>query len=505
MKILSCSQLKELDKYTITHEPIASIDLMERAACALTNAIIQRWDKSYKIVVFAGPGNNGGDALAIARMLSQRGYSVEVFLFNTQGKLSEECLTNQDRLKKCGSIYFTEISTQFEPPTLTDRHLVIDGLFGSGLNKPLNGGFAAVVKYINTSKASVVAIDIPSGLMGEDNTYNIRQHIIHAHVTLSIQLPKLSFFFPENEDIVGEWHLLDIGLKQSYIDAAPCNFSTLEENEIRQLIKPRKRFSHKGCFGHGLLIAGSYGMAGASILSAKACLKSGIGLLTVHVPIHNHDILQTAVPEAIVQTDIHERYFAQPTDLGRYKALAIGPGIGQEEDTALAMMEQIQGSNVPLVLDADAINILSTHRNWLSRIPKHTILTPHLGELERLIGKCMDTYERLTKVKELAAYLQSFFIVKGAWTCIVTPEGHYYFNPTGNPGMATAGSGDVLTGILLALLAQGYSQEEACQLGVYIHGLAGDIAATQMTEIGMTSSDIITALPMAWKKIMGTP
>ena len=227
--------------------------------------------------------------------------------------------------------------------------------------------------------------------------------------------------------------------------------------------------------------------------------------MTVHVPIHNHDILQTAVPEAIVQTDIHERYFAQPTDLGRYKALAIGPGIGQEEDTALAMMEQIQGSNVPLVLDADAINILSTHRNWLSRIPKHTILTPHLGELERLIGKCMDTYERLTKVKELAAYLQSFFIVKGAWTCIVTPEGHYYFNPTGNPGMATAGSGDVLTGILLALLAQGYSQEEACQLGVYIHGLAGDIAATQMTEIGMTSSDIITALPMAWKKIMGTP
>ena len=504
MKILTSSQLKELDKYTIAHEPIASIDLMERAAIALTNAIIRRWDKSFKMVVFAGPGNNGGDALAVARMLSQRGYHVEVFLFNTKGKLSEECQTNLERLKMCGSVYFTEISTQFDPPELTESHVVIDGLFGSGLNKPLSGGFAAVVKYINASKAQVAAIDIPSGLMGEDNTYNIRQNIVHADVTLSIQLPKLSFLFPENEDVVGEWELLDICLKQSYIDATASPFSILGEEVIRPIIKPRKRFAHKGSFGHGLLIAGSYGMAGASILSAKACLRSGIGLLTVHTPIHNHDILQISVPEAIVQTDIHERYFAQPTDLSRYKAIAIGPGLGQEEDTALAMMEQIQGSNLPIILDADAINILSTHRNWLSRLPKRCILTPHLGELERLIGKCMDTYERLTKVKELAAYLQSYIIVKGAWTTIVTPEGEYFFNPTGNPGMATGGSGDVLTGILLALVAQGYSREEACKLGVYIHGLAGDIAAEEMTETGMISSDIINALPNAWKKIRQT-
>ena len=504
MKILSSLQLKELDKYTIAHEPIASIDLMERAAYALTEAIVRRWDKSYKIAVFAGPGNNGGDALAVARMLSRRGYHTEVYLFNTKGKLSEECQTNLDRLQTCGSIYFTEISTQFDPPTLTEQHLVIDGLFGSGLNKPLNGGFAAVVKYINSSKAQVVSIDIPSGLMGEDNTYNIRQNIIRADVTLAIQLPKLSFLFPENEDIVGEWELLDIHLKQSFIDATESCFHITEEDEIRRSIKPRKRFAHKGTFGHGLLIAGSYGMAGASILASQACLRSGIGLLTVHVPIHNHDILQTTVPEAIVHTDIHERYFAQPTHLSHYQALAIGPGIGQEEDTALAMMEQIQGSTLPIVLDADAINILSTHRNWLGRIPKRCILTPHIGELERLIGKCMDTYERLTKVKELATYLQSYIIVKGAWTTIVTPEGKYYFNPTGNSGMATAGSGDVLTGILLALLAQGYSREEACRIGVYVHGLAGDIAADKMTGIGMKAGDIIDALPEAWKKILPT-
>ena len=504
MKIISSPQLKELDKYTIAHEPIESIDLMERAAHALTNAIIRRWDKSFEIVVFAGPGNNGGDALAVARMLSQRGYHVEVYLFNTKGKLSDECQTNLNRLKTCGSIYFTEVSTQFDPPALTERHLVVDGLFGSGLNKPLSGGFAAVVRYINATKAQVVSIDIPSGLMGEDNTYNIRTNIIRADVTLSIQLPKLAFFFPENEDLVGEWELLDIGLKKEFIDAVESPYRIIEEDEIRPMVKLRKRFAHKGCFGHALLIAGSYGMAGASILSAKACLRSGVGLLTVHVPIHNHDLLQSCVPEAIVHTDIHERYFAEPVELSRYKAIAIGPGLGQEEDTALAMMEQIQGTTLPLVLDADAINILSTHRNWLGRIPKRSILTPHIGELERLTGKCMDTYERLSKVKELAAYLQSYIIVKGAWTCIVTPEGCFHFNPTGNPGMATAGSGDVLTGILLALLAQGYTQEEACKLGVYIHGLAGDIAAQEMTQISMTSGDIVKALPEAWKIITRT-
>lgn len=502
MKILSSIQLKELDKYTIEMEPITSIDLMERASHALTEAIVRRWDTSYRIIVFAGPGNNGGDALAVARMLSKKNYHVEVFLFNTKGTLSNECMTNLGRLKTCGSIYFTEISTHFDPPALTEKDLIIDGLFGTGLNKPLSGGFASVVKYLNSSKATIVAIDIPSGLMGEDNTYNVRPHIIHADVTLSIQLPKLSFLFPENEDIIGEWELLDIGLKQSFIDASESPYSILDIKDIRPLIKSRKRFAHKGSFGHGLLIAGSYGMAGASILSAKACLRSGIGLLTVHVPIHNHDLLQITVPEAIVQTDIHERYFAEPVELRRYNALAIGPGLGQEEDTALAMMEQIQGCHLPVVLDADAINILSTHRNWLSRLPKQCILTPHLGELERLTGKCMDSYERITKVKELASYLQSYILIKGAWTAIVTPEGHCHFNPTGNPGMATAGSGDVLTGILLALLAQGYSPEESCKLGVYIHGLAGDIAAKSLSEISMTAGDIIEALPSAWKKIL---
>lgn len=504
MKIFPSSSIKKLDAYTIEHEPIASIDLMERAAQALTKAITNRWNPETPVTIFAGPGNNGGDALAIARMMAEKGYKIEVYLFNTKGELSPDCQTNKELVEMMEEVTFHEISTQFVPPTLTPEHLVIDGLFGSGLNKPLNGGFAAVVKYINASKAQVVAIDVPSGLMCEDNTYNIRQNMIRADVTLSIQLPKLSFLFPENEDIVGEWQLLDIQLKKDFIDTAQSPYYITEEEEIRSLIKPRKRFAHKGAFGHALLIAGSYGMAGASILSARACLRSGVGLLTVHVPIHNHDLLQTTVPEAIVQTDIHDHYFAEPVDTDRYQAIAIGPGLGQEEDTALAMMEQIQGCPVPLVLDADAINIFGTHRNWLSRMPKRCILTPHLKELERLIGKCMDTYERLTKTKELAAYLQSYIIIKGSWSTVVTPEGNCYFNPTGNPGMATAGSGDVLTGILAALLAQGYTQEDACRLGVYVHGLAGDIAAEEKGEIGTTSSDLIDALPAAWKKLTET-
>lgn len=501
MKIIPSTHLKELDKYTIANEPIASIDLMERAARELSRAIARHWDTSFRMIVFAGPGNNGGDALAVARLLSRQNYQVEVFLFNIKGKLSEECQTNLNRLKECGSVYFTEVSTQFDPPALTEKDLVIDGLFGSGLNKPLNGGFAAVVKYINASKSPVVSIDIPSGLMGEDNTYNVRQNIIRADLTLSIQLPKLSFLFPENEEIVGKWELLDIRLSPEFIETTQSPYHITEEEEIAALIKPRNRFAHKGNFGHGLLIAGSYGMAGASILSARACLRSGIGLLTVHVPIHNHDLIQSCVPEAIVHTDIHEHYFAEPTDTAHYQGIAIGPGLGQEEDTALAMMEQIRNCSLPLVLDADALNILSSHRNWLNRLPKRSILTPHPGELERLIGKCMDTYERLTKTKELAAYLQSYIIVKGAWSTVVTPEGNCYFNPTGTPGMATAGSGDVLTGILLSLVAQGYLQEDACRLGVYVHGLAGDIAAREKGEIGMTSGDIVEALPAAWKKL----
>ena len=499
MKILTCTQQKEADAYTIANNNILSINLMEKAASLIANEICKRWDQSHRIVVFAGAGNNGGDAVAVARMLFTKNYNVEVYLFNIKGTISEDCMTNIKRLQECGFTAYHEISNSFDPFQLFEEDVVIDGLFGSGLNKPLSGGFASVVQYINASSAQVVSIDLPSGLMGEDNSNNSRQNIIHADLTLSIQLPKLSFLFPENEDIVGEWKLLDIGISPEFIRQADTPYIITEAQDVSQLIKPRKRFAYKNNFGHALLIAGSNGMAGASVLAARACLRSGTGLLTVHVPVCNHDILQMAVPEAIVQNDVHELYFAEPVDLDNYQAIAIGPGIGQEEETALATLDQLADCYIPAVLDADAINILSSHRNYLNRLPKGSILTPHIGELERIIGKCNNSFERLTKAKELAAYLQCYMVVKGAYTVVITPQGKFYFNPTGNPGMATGGSGDVLTGIILALLAQGYQPENAARLGIYVHGLAGDIACRRMGEISLTASDIIDALPEAWK------
>lgn len=501
MKIFPSSSIKKLDAYTIEHEPISSIDLMERAATALTKAIIQRWTPQTPVIVFAGPGNNGGDALAVARMMAEKEYDVEVYLFNTKGELSADCQTNKEQIAAMRNVKFHEISTQFVPPTLTAEHLVIDGLFGSGLNKPLSGGFAAVVKYINSSPATVVSIDIPSGLMGEENTFNIKSNIIRADYTYSLQLPKLAFLFAENAEFVGKWELLDIQLSQEAIKQSETNYELTEAEDIRTLIKPRKQFAHKGNFGHALLIAGSKGMAGASILSARACLRSGVGLLTVHAPLCNCTILQTSVPEAMVESDADESCFAVPTDTDDYQAIAIGPGLGKSEETETALLEQLQHCQTPAVLDADALNILANHRHALTHLPKGSILTPHPKELERLVGKCQDSYERLTKACELAKNANVHIILKGAYSAIITPEGKCYFNPTGNPGMATGGSGDVLTGVILALLAQGYDTDAAARIGTYVHGLAGDIAQSKQGTIGLIASDIIDSLPAAWKLV----
>lgn len=502
MKIFPTASIKQLDALTIEREPIASIDLMERAANALTEAITERWDDpATPVVIFAGPGNNGGDALAVARLMAERGYQPAVYLFNTKGTLSPDCQTNMERLARQPGVDFHVVTTQFLPPTLTEDHLVIDGLFGSGLNKPLSGGFAAVVKYVNASSAHVVAIDVPSGLMGEDNTYNVAAHIVRAELTLSLQLPKLSFLFAENEPYVGEWQLLDIGLDKEAIEEQETDFYLMEREDVSYLLKPRGRFAHKGNFGRALLIAGSQGMAGASVLAARACLRSGVGLLTVHVPFCNNFIVQTAVPEAMTELDIHDTCFAGATDTDDYQAVGIGPGLGKLPDTENALLEQIESCQTPMVVDADALNLLGEHRSYIGRLPKGSILTPHPKELERLVGKCQNSYERLVKACELAKNADVHIVLKGAYSAVITPLGQCYFNTTGNPGMATGGSGDVLTGILLALLAQGYEPESAARLGVYVHGLAGDIACKKQGEIGLTAGDIVTCLPIAWRML----
>ena len=501
IKIFPTIQLKELDAYTIENEPVSSIDLMERASRALARAMSERWSAETPFTVFAGPGNNGGDALAVSRLLAERGCRVEVYLFNTKGTLSPDCETNKERLAGVAGIDFHEITTQFVPPVLTAEHVVVDGLFGSGLNKPLSGGFAAVVKYINTSPATVVAIDVPSGLMGEDNTYNIQANIIRADLTLSLQLPKLAFLFAENAPFVGEWQLLDIGLSEEAIEEKETDFALTEHEDVASMLKPRGKFAHKGNFGRALLIAGSQGMAGASVLAARACLRSGVGLLTVHIPFCNNFIVQTSVPEAMTEIDINDVRFSCATDTDDYQAVGIGPGLGKAGDTEAALLEQMESCQTPMVVDADALNLLGEHRSYIGRLPKGSILTPHPKELERLVGKCQNSYERLTKARELARSTGVHILLKGAYSVIIAPSGKCWFNPTGNPGMATGGSGDVLTGVVLALLAQGYDAETAARMAAYVHGLAGDIACKKHGIMGMTAGDIVTCLPPAWRML----
>lgn len=502
MKIFTGAQIHELDKYTIENEPISSIDLMERAAKTLTRAITESWPASMPVVVFAGPGNNGGDALAVARMMAEQNYQVSVYLFNIWSQLSPDCAVNKKRLQECRRIHeFVEVIQEFDPPRLEEGMLVIDGLFGSGLNKPLAGGFASLVKYVSASAAQVVSIDVPSGLMTEDNTYNIRANILHATQTLTLQQPKLSFLFPENQQYIGQLRVLDIRLSQEGIDKMEAQYTILEEKDIRSRMLSRSPFAHKGQMGNALLVAGSYCMAGAAVLAARACLRSGAGKVTVNSPKRNIAVLQASVPEAIVQVGSEETLFAESVDTEDFNALGIGPGLGQSEQTGIALIAQLRRAQCPVVIDADALNILANHRAWLQQLPKGIILTPHPKELDRLEGHSADSYERLNKACNLAERLQGYVIVKGRYTAICLPDGHILFNPTGNAGMATAGSGDVLTGILTGLLARGYKPQDACIVGVYLHGLAGDLAAHDLGEESLIAGDIISYLPKAFKRM----
>ena len=475
---------------------------MERAAIQLTDSIVAEWDKDMKVVVFAGPGNNGGDALAVARMLAVRGYNVSTWLFNTSGRLSDDCKKNRDRLKDVKQVAsFVMVTEEFDPPALDAQTLVVDGLFGSGLNKPLTGGFASLVKYVNTSPAKVVSIDIPSGLMTESNEYNVKSNIMKADVTLTLQQPKLSFLFPENQQFIGHVEVLDIGISQEGIDKTDAQFYILEKSDITPCLKRRDPFAHKGSMGHALLVAGSRGMAGAAMLAAKACLRTGVGKVTVHTPACNTLPLQIGVPEVVLDVDSDTNVVSEAVDTDCFKAMGIGPGLGTNENTAIAVIGQMRRAQCPIVVDADALNILAAHKAWLQQIPVGAILTPHIGEFDRLEGVSTDSYERLSKAMLLAERQHAYIVLKGHYTAIITPGGRVLFSPTGNPGMATAGSGDVLTGIITALLARGYTQGEACAIGTYLHGLAGDIAACSLGEESLIASDIINSLPMAFKEL----
>jgi ADP-dependent NAD(P)H-hydrate dehydratase / NAD(P)H-hydrate epimerase len=501
MKILRSDQIKEIDEYTIKNEPIDSIDLMERAAGQLFKWYIGRFDRSRHILLFVGPGNNGGDGLALARMLASYRYDIEVHYLSFTEKTSSDWEINRRRLEAETTVPLNYLTSIDQFPAISENNIIIDAIFGSGLSRPVDGFPAEVIQQINRVKTNVVSIDIPSGLFGEDNSNNIYNTIIKADHTLSLHLPKLSFMFAENASFVGEWEVLPIGLNKDAIVNADSKYSLLENSDIAPLLKTRNHFDHKGNFGHGLLVSGSTGKMGAAVLSAGASLRTGIGLITCHIPSCGNIILQSSLPEAMVRQDKSEKYISDIGITDSFNAICVGPGFGIESETQKTLHNLLTECKKPLVLDADALNIISLNKKWLYILPPDTILTPHPKEFERLAGKTNDSFARLTRQIEFSKKYNCIVILKGAHTSVTTSEGKVFFNSTGNPGMATAGSGDVLTGILLSLLAQGYSSENAAVLGVYLHGMAGDIAAGDSCYESIIASDIINNIGKAFNQI----
>lgn len=489
MKLFTTSQIRDLDKYTIDNEPITSIALMERAS----NSMLQQFKKDFNlnrdVLVLCGPGNNGGDGLALGRMLLQIGYDVQVVLLYT-GNLSPDCKHNKERLQDSFPDFFIEQNKKFEQLEISEKTIIVDALFGSGLSRPLEGIFADAVNWINSIDNEVVAIDIPSGLDGEKCT-STEEIVVKANTTYTLQFPKISFLFAENEKYVGKWKVIEIQLHPEAIKKESTSFYFLEKADIQTCIKPRSKFLHKGSFGHVFLMAGSKGMAGASILSASGALRVGAGLVSVFGTEENRTILQTSVPEAMYISDFN--------DLQKFTTFACGPGIGSTKETEQILYELLKNVPQPCVLDADALNIVSQNPDFWSIIPKNSILTPHPKEFERLFGECENTQQRILKAQQKATELGIIIVLKGAYTAICSPDGDVFFNSTGNPGMATGGMGDVLTGIIAGLLAQHYTPLESVQLGVFIHGFSADLALENQSEESLLPRDVIENLSKVFK------
>ncbi|MFI5134106.1 MAG: NAD(P)H-hydrate dehydratase, partial [Chitinophagales bacterium] len=500
MKILSAEEIRAWDQYTIQHEPIASIDLMERAAFKCVYWLEENAFSGKLFRIFCGKGNNGGDGLAIARMLAERKNSVAVHILEFGHKGTEDFQMNLARLHQYPEINICFVQTEENFPELNSNEIIIDALFGSGLNRGLEGVTAKLVEYINGSGCQVISIDIPSGLFVDRSSKG--NTIVKANHTLCFQCSKPAFLVAENVEYIGKIHILDIGLLKDFYHSVLSPYEMLDNEIIHTIYKPRNRFAHKGNFGHALLITGSYGKTGAAVLSAKACLRSGAGLLSCHIPKCGYEILQTSVPEAMVLADQNVSINTKiEEDLTTFDAIGIGPGINTATETKMLLREVFDLYRNPVVLDADALNIMASQKDLLKLIPAGSILTPHPKEFERLFGESKNEFERIENALSNAKLFNSLIVLKGHHTLIATPDGKAFFNSTGNAGMATAGSGDVLTGVLTGLLAQGYSSVETALLGVYLHGLAGDFAAKQFSEEAMIAGDITENLGEAFKYI----
>lgn len=484
MKILTGVQIKEADRYTIEHEPIVSIDFMERASIAVADWISANIDKQYPLLFLIGKGNNGGDGLAVARILSQKGYDCFVFLAFDKDVMTDECRINIERLPA----EVKRVGLDF----ISSDTIIIDSLLGTGVNGEVKEPLLSVIDEINSLPNKIISIDLSSGMKTEFGNKN--QTIIKSDVTLTLEFPKLGMLLPEAGSSCGKIEILSIGLSSEYLQKAESSYTYITKDFIDKIVLKRDKFAHKGTYGHALLICGSRGMAGAAVLSTGAALRSGCGLVTVHIPAEERFSAQATCPSALFSLD-DEPYFSElPSNISKYTSIGIGCGLGQSHYTEEALKKLLNTVYKPMVIDADALNIISENYKMRQHIPKDSILTPHLGELARLVGEWHSEEEKIGLVRRLASNLKSVIVVKGSHTMICLPDGECYFNSTGNSGMAKGGSGDMLTGYITGLLARGYSSSHAAILGVYVHGLAGDRAAEAYGMEAMNSKDLIDRL-----------
>lgn len=504
MKILPIEKVREADAYTIANEPISSLNLMERAAKTCVDEYLDFhlvWNDIQHIKIFVGTGNNGGDGLVIARLLAHKDIDIEVFIVRFSKNESPDFSANLKRLHEQNIVKIFDITSIEELPDFHSSDVVVDAIFGSGLTRPPEGLSAETILHINNSECEVISIDIPSGLFSDISSQMHKNLIIKADTTLSFAPMKMAFLFPENSPYFGNIELLDIGLSDEFIENTNVTNYRVEHSDIAKHLIRRSAFSHKGTYGHGLLITGSRGKFGAAILSTGGCLRSGIGLLTVHTASEGTTILQTSQPEAMISLDRNAAFISELPDISRYNAIGIGPGIGMEKETQNVVKLLIQNYSSPIVFDADAINILAENKTWLQFLPAHCIFTPHPKEFERLIGKSDNHYKRNELQREFSRKYNCYVVLKGYNTAITCPDGSCYFNSTGNAGMATGGSGDVLTGIITGLLAQGYHPKLAAIISVYLHGLSGDIAVETLGYEAMLAHDIVENIGKAYQKI----
>lgn len=496
MKILSAEQIRAWDKYTIENEPISSYNLMERAALTFSYWFSNIYDSERNVYVFCGTGNNGGDGLAIARLLHYRFFNISVFICTLSPHTTDDFNKNLEDLPSRADLLKGYINDGGSFPDIPTGTIIVDAILGSGLSRPVEGYWATFFQHLNDSGVDIVSVDIPSGLFSDAHTGV--GGVIEADRVLSFEIPKLAFFMPENNRFVNDFAFKSIGLKAAFLASIPAHNVFVTQDLITEMHKKRSKFDHKGIYGHALLVCGSKGMAGAAILSAQACLRSGVGLLTIHTPQYNRTILQTAVPEAMCREDSINDVVTDVEDAQIFSTVGIGCGIGKDKRTVKALKDLLKRDAKPMVIDADALNIISENKYFLELIPEHSILTPHPKEFQRLFGASQNDFDRLELLRERAKTLKINILIKGAYTVIANTEGVCFFNSTGNPGMATAGSGDVLTGLITGLLAQGYEPSRAAIFGVYLHGLAGDLAAEKVGQEALIATDIINHLGSAF-------